>query len=119
MGFASGLFKDLKEKRNLIRQESIRMCCSSASGHPGGSLSEADLMAVLYFHVMNIDPRNPKLRNRDRLHVSKGHACPGWYAELVLKRYFPVEGVSTFRQINNRLQRHQKILIAIPSKKYL
>jgi transketolase len=106
MGYSPKLIKGLEEKSNLIRQESIRMCCTAASGHPGGSLSEADILAALYFYVMNIDPRNPKMIDRDRLIISKGHACPGWYAALALRGYFPVEELKTFRQINSRLQGH-------------
>lgn len=100
------MIRDLKIKSNLIRQESIRMTCAAASGHPGGSLSEADILAALYFHAMAIDPQNPKWMNRDRLLLSKGHACPGWYAALALRGYFPVEELNTFRQINSRLQGH-------------
>jgi len=106
MGYSPELIRNLKEKSNLIRQESIRMTCAAASGHPGGSLSEADILAALYFHTLNIDPRNPKLKNRDRFLLSKGHACPGWYAALALRGYFPVEELGTFRQINSRLQGH-------------
>ncbi len=82
------------------------MTCAAQSGHPGGSLSEADILAALYFRVMNIDPQNPKGVNRDRFLLSKGHACPGWYAALALRGYFPVEELGTFRQINSRLQGH-------------
>lgn len=106
MVFSPDLVNDLKRKSNLIRQESIRMTYKAASGHPGGSLSEADILAVLYFHILNIDPQKPDLENRDRLIISKGHACPGWYAALALRGYFPIEELSTFRQINSRLQGH-------------
>jgi len=106
MGYSPDLIKKLRIKSNLIRQESIRMTCAAQSGHPGGSLSEADILAVLYFHSMRIDPNNPKWPERDRLLLSKGHACPGWYAALALRGYFPVEELKTFRQINSRLQGH-------------
>ena len=82
------------------------MICTAGSGHPGGSLSEADILAALYFHALRIDPKDPHWPDRDRLLISKGHACPGWYAALALRGYFPVEELSTFRQINSRLQGH-------------
>lgn len=69
MEYSLELIRNLKEKNNLIRQESIQMCCTAESGHPGGSLSEADILATLYFHFMNIDPCDLKLKNRDRLLV--------------------------------------------------
>ena len=82
------------------------MICAAQSGHPGGSLSEADILAALYFHTLKIDPARPDWLQRDRLLISKGHACPGWYAALALRGYFPVEELGTFRQINSRLQGH-------------
>lgn len=106
MGYSPELIKELNTKGNLIRQESIRMTCAAGSGHPGGSLSEADILAALYFHVMTINPEKPGWEDRDRLLVSKGHACPGWYAALALRGYFPVEELNTFRAINSRLQGH-------------
>jgi len=82
------------------------MTCTAGSGHPGGSLSEADILSALYFHIMRVDPAHPDWEDRDRLVVSKGHACPGWYAALALRGYFPLEELSTFRSINSRLQGH-------------
>jgi len=82
------------------------MVCEAKSGHLGGSLSEADILSALYFHAMNIRPEEPDWEDRDRLLVSKGHACPGWYAALALRGYFPVEELKTFRKINSRLQGH-------------
>jgi transketolase len=106
MGYSKELIQELKVKSNLIRQESIRMIYSAASGHPGGSLSEADILAALYFHVLNINPIKPDWEDRDRFLISKGHACPGLYAALSLRGFFPVEELSTFRKIGSRLQGH-------------
>ncbi len=93
-----------------IRQESIRMICAAGSGHPGGSLSEADILAALYFSVLRIDPNNPKWPDRDRFILSKGHACAGLYAALALRGYFPMEELQTFRKINSMLQGHPDML---------
>jgi transketolase len=106
MGYLPETIQEIKEKSSLIRQESIRMICKANSGHPGGSLSEADILSVLYFHSLNIDPQKPDWEDRDRFLISKGHACPGWYAALALKGFFTVEELATFRQINSRLQGH-------------
>jgi transketolase len=106
MNFSEELIQALYRKSNLIRQESIRMTCSAGSGHPGGSLSEADILAALYFHVLNINPERPDWPERDRFLISKGHACPGWYAALALRGFFPVDELSSFRKINSRLQGH-------------
>jgi transketolase len=106
MDYSKVHVSELKKISNQIRQESIRMTYTASSGHPGGSLSEADILAALYFNVLRIDPNNPQMPDRDRLLISKGHACPGWYAALALRGYFPVEELSTFRQINSRLQGH-------------
>jgi transketolase len=104
------LLRSLKSQANRIRQESIRMTHAAKSGHPGGSLSEADILAALYFHVMRIDPSKPDWPDRDRFVLSKGHACPGLYSALALRGYFPVEELLTFRQINSRLQGHPDMI---------
>jgi len=106
MKYAPQLIKELYRYSNHIRQESIRMVYEAKSGHPGGSLSEADILSALYFHAMHIKPEEPDWEDRDRLLVSKGHACPGWYAALALRGYFPVEELKTLRKINSRLQGH-------------
>lgn len=106
MKYVPQLIKELYRYSNHIRQESIRMVYEAKSGHPGGSLSEADILSALYFHAMHIKPEEPDWEDRDRLLVSKGHACPGWYAALALRGYFPVEELKTFRKINSRLQGH-------------
>lgn len=79
---------------------------SAKSGHPGGSLSIADLLTYLYFSEMNIDPNEPKKADRDRLVLSKGHCSPGLYSALALKGYFPKENLKTFRKIGSNLQGH-------------
>lgn len=79
---------------------------SAKSGHPGGSLSIADLLTYLYFSEMNIDPDEPKKADRDRLVLSKGHCSPGLYSALALKGYFPKENLKTFRKIGSNLQGH-------------
>ena len=106
MKYAPQLIKELYRYSNHIRQESVRMVCEAKSGHLGGSLSEADILSALYFHAMNIRPEEPDWEDRDRLLVSKGHACPSWYAALAMRGYFPVEELKTFRKINSRLQGH-------------
>jgi len=89
-----------------IRKEVIRMLGKAGSGHPGGSLSAADLLACLYFHVMRQDPKNPRWEDRDRFVLSKGHGCPVLYAALALAGYLPKEELGTLRQLGSRLQGH-------------
>ena len=91
---------------NKIRKNALTAVYSAASGHPGGSLSVADLLALLYFEVMNVDPKNPKMENRDRLVLSKGHTAPALYSALAEKGFIPVEDISTFRHIDSYLQGH-------------
>ncbi len=96
----------LEKKANEIRKHIIRQLAHAKSGHPGGSLSCADLHAALYFEAMNIDPKNPKWEDRDRFVLSKGHACPALYAALALKGYFPMEELDTLRDFGSILQGH-------------
>ena len=98
--------KSLKILAAKIRKHAIEGVYSAASGHPGGSLSIADLLALLYFEVMNIDPKHPKDENRDRLVLSKGHCAPALYGALAERGYFPVEDIKTLRQIDSYLQGH-------------
>ena len=98
--------QELKEKAALIRQDIIRQVYSAGSGHPGGSLSCADIMAALYFEVMNVDPQNPDKPDRDRFVLSKGHAAPALYAALAEAGYFSKEELVSLRRINGRLQGH-------------
>ena len=110
MDYPDDLIEKLKLQANLIRQASIRMTRAAGSGHPGGSLSEADILSALYFHKLRVDPDNPDKPNRDRMILSKGHACPGWYAALALRGYFPQSELDTFRRINSRLQGHPDMM---------
>ena len=97
---------ELKKIATQIRMGIIEGVHAAGAGHPGGSMSIADIMAYLYFSEMNIDPHNPKDPNRDRLVLSKGHAAPALYATLALKGYFPVEDLKTLRQADSHLQGH-------------
>ena len=96
----------LKEVAKKIRIGIIESVYSGKSGHPGGSLSIADIMAVLYFCEMNIDPENPKNENRDRLVLSKGHCAPALYSALSNRGFFDVEELKSLRNIESRLQGH-------------
>ena len=89
-----------------IRKNILTAVYNAASGHPGGSLSIADLLSVLYFEVMNIDPKNPKMEDRDRFVLSKGHCSPALYGVLAERGFFPTEDVATFRKADSYLQGH-------------
>lgn len=91
---------------NDIRIEIIEQIYNASSGHPGGSLSCADILAVLYFNQMNIDPENPKAKERDRFVLSKGHCAPALYATLARKGYFDKELLKGFRKVESNLQGH-------------
>lgn len=96
----------LKEKARQIRGNIIRMLTAAKSGHTGGSLSAADLLAYLYFYKMKIDPKNPTMPDRDRFVLSKGHCAPVLYAALAEKGYFDKELLTTLRQFKSTLQGH-------------
>lgn len=96
----------LSEIARNIRIHIIKMIGAAGSGHPGGSLSSADILSYLYFREMKVDPNNPDLPERDRFILSKGHAAPVLYAALALKGYFPEEQLATLRQIDSHLQGH-------------
>ena len=98
--------RDLKEKANNIRKSVVEAVYSANSGHPGGSLSAADILTVLYFNQMNIDPKDPKNENRDRFVLSKGHASPVLYATLAERGFFDKEEIKTFRKLGSMLQGH-------------
>ena len=100
--------KELKLKRtaNNVRKGIIEGVYSAASGHPGGSLSIADIITYLYFEEMNIDPKNPKCQTRDRFVLSKGHTAPALYSVLAERGYFDKEELKTLRQADSRLQGH-------------
>ncbi|MBN1792062.1 transketolase [Candidatus Woesearchaeota archaeon] len=98
--------KELREKAKEIRSNIITMLEASGSGHPGGSLSSADVMATLFFRVMRHDLRNPSWDERDRFVLSKGHCAPVLYATLASAGYIPKEELLTLRKLNSRLQGH-------------
>ena len=97
---------DLNKQANKVRQGIIDAIYNAKSGHPGGSLSIADIMTVLYFNQMNIDEKNPKWEDRDRLDLSKGHCSPALYSCLANRGYFDVEDLKTFRKIDSSMQGH-------------
>lgn len=97
---------DLQTKAKAIRRNIVKMITEAKSGHPGGSLSAADILTTLYFAEMNVDPQNPKDENRDRFVLSKGHAAPVLYATLAAKGYFAEEELMSLRQVNTRVQGH-------------
>ena len=97
---------ELKRISKEIRKSIVTQVYKAQSGHPGGSLSIADILTVLYFNEMNIDEKNPKMENRDRLVLSKGHCSPALYAVLGEKGFFNKNELETFRNINSNLQGH-------------
>jgi transketolase len=97
---------ELQKTANEIRKGIVTAVHSAKSGHPGGSLSAADIFTYLYFEEMNIDPKNPKWEDRDRMVLSKGHVAPGWYATLAERGYFPKEDLVTLRHTGSYLQGH-------------
>ena len=98
--------EELKIKAKEIRKDIIEEVYSAKSGHPGGSLSIADIMAVLYFNELNIDENNPRWEDRDRMILSKGHCTPALYASLAERGFIKKEELKTFRNINSNLQGH-------------
>lgn len=98
--------KQLEETSKVIRRDIVTMIHASGSGHPGGSLSSADILATLYFNVMNIDPENPKMEGRDKFVLSKGHAAPVLYSALARRGYFKVEELINLRKTGAMLQGH-------------
>lgn len=98
--------KELKNIATDIRIGAIEAVHAARSGHPGGSLSIADILAYLYFEEMNVDPKDPKMPSRDRFVLSKGHTAPALYSTLALKGFFPCEDLVTLRKIDSYLQGH-------------
>lgn len=98
--------KQLKITACKVRMGIIEAVHAARSGHPGGSLSIADVLTYLYFDKMNIDPQNPKMESRDRFVLSKGHAAPAWYSVLAHRGYFDVELLKTLRSTGSILQGH-------------
>ena len=97
---------ELKKVANEVRKGIVTAVHSAKAGHPGGSLSAADIYTFLYFEEMNIDPKNPKMEGRDRFVLSKGHTAPGLYSTLANRGYFPVEDLKTLRKLGSYLQGH-------------
>lgn len=98
--------ENLNEKAKHLRADILKMLYICQSGHPGGSLSCVEILMALYYNVAKIDPANPRMEDRDRIVLSKGHACPALYAVLADKGFFPREDLWTLRQINSHLQGH-------------
>lgn len=96
----------LKQTANEVRKWIVTAVYNAKAGHPGGSLSAADMFTYLYFEEMNIDPANPDDPDRDRFVLSKGHTAPGLYSALALRGYFPVEDLKTLRHLGSYLQGH-------------
>lgn len=97
---------ELQKQANEIRKGILNAVFHAKSGHPGGSLSAADMMTYLYFEEMNIDPKQPQMEERDRFVLSKGHCAPGLYSTLANRGFFPVEDLKTLRHVGSYLQGH-------------
>lgn len=97
---------ELQKVANEVRKGIVTAVHSAKAGHPGGSLSAADIFTYLYFEEMNIDPKDPKKEGRDRFVLSKGHTAPGLYSALAHRGYFPVEDLKTLRKLGSYLQGH-------------
>ena len=97
---------ELKKHANDVRKGIVTAVHSAKAGHPGGSLSAADMYTFLYFEELNIDPANPKKEDRDRFVLSKGHTAPGLYSTLANRGFFPVEDLTTLRKLGSYLQGH-------------
>ena len=97
---------ELQKVANEIRKGILTGVHSAKAGHPGGSLSAADLFTYLYFEELNIDPKNPNKQDRDRFVLSKGHTAPGLYSTLAQRGYFPTEDLKTLRKVGSYLQGH-------------
>ena len=97
---------ELMKMANEIRKGAVTAVYNARSGHPGGSLSAADIYTYLYFEEMNVDPKEPRKADRDRFVLSKGHTAPGYYAALANRGFFPVEDLKTLRKVGSYLQGH-------------
>lgn len=100
------IITELEAQAAKVRKTLLQMIHEARSGHPGGSLSAADMMTALYFHEMRVDPANPKWEDRDRFVLSKGHVCPVLYTALMLRGFFPMEEVHNLRKKGSILQGH-------------
>lgn len=108
--YAQASIEELKRTATIVRRDIITMIHEAQAGHPGGSLSAADIVTALYFRVMRIDPANPTWEDRDRFILSKGHACPVWYAALAERGFFDKSHLMTLRKLNSILQGHADML---------
>ncbi|MEE8232777.1 MAG: transketolase [Thermoplasmata archaeon] len=106
MGFDQALIDELDERARVLRVHVVKMVHAAGSGHPGGSLSAADIVAALYFHILRVDPKDPSWPDRDRFVLSKGHGCPVLYAALAERNFFPVDDLLTLRKLGSHLQGH-------------
>jgi transketolase len=97
---------ELQVMARQIRRDIIKMLVISKSGHSGGPLGLSDIFAVMYFNILNIDPKNPTMESRDYFFLSAGHLCPVWYATLARRGYIPLSELSTLRKLNTRLHGH-------------
>lgn len=97
---------ELQIKANTARELVIKMLCEAGSGHSAGPLGMADIFTAFYFYILNHQPKNPDMEDRDRLILSNGHICPIRYAVMAMAEYFPIEELQTLRKINSRLQGH-------------
>ncbi len=102
-------YQQLRRTARMLRRDILLAITEAGSGHPGGSLSELEILVAIYYRVLRHDPHNPKWPDRDRFILSKGHACPGLYAVLAHQGYFPLKDLSTFRKLGSHLQGHAHI----------
>lgn len=105
-GMRNSSIEELKQMAIELRKTALTMIHEAKSGHPGGSLSAADVVTALYFREMNIDPSNPKWEDRDRFVLSKGHVCPIQYSALALRGFVPLDTIYTLRQFGSPFQGH-------------
>lgn len=101
--------EELYKKSNKLKQTVIDMLTEAGSGHTAGSLGTAEIFTALYFQILNVDPKNPHKKNRDRFLLSNGHICPIWYATLSERGFFPKSELWKLRKINSKLQGHPKM----------
>ena len=106
---------ELQKVANEVRKDIVTALHAAKAGHPGGSLSAADLFTYLYFEEMNIDPKDPKKADRDRFVLSKGHTAPGLYSVLAERGYFPKEDLVTLRHLGSYLQGHPDMKLTCPA----
>ncbi len=106
MGLTQERKKQLDEMCRKFRVDMIKTVHAVQTGHPGGSLSACEILTALYFEKANVDPKNPRCEDRDRIVISKGHSGPMLYTVMAAKGFFPPEELKTFRQLNSRLQGH-------------